>query len=73
MSQSNGNSLLREFTKGFIRENPILVIMLGLCATLACSAVNTRFVKRAIATISAWSTSGSPALPKKISITTRGQ
>ena len=41
MSQSNGNSLLREFTKGFIRENPILVIMLGLCATLACSTSAT--------------------------------
>jgi electron transport complex protein RnfE len=28
---------LRELTKGFLIENPILVIMLGLCATLACS------------------------------------
>src|SRR3989304_5841951 len=28
---------LAELTKGLIRENPILVIMLGLCATLACS------------------------------------
>jgi electron transport complex protein RnfE len=31
------NYLLRELTKGLIRENPILVIMLGLCAALACS------------------------------------
>lgn len=30
-------SLTREITKGFIKENPILVIMLGLCAALACS------------------------------------
>jgi len=29
--------LRRELTKGLIRENPILVIMLGLCAALACS------------------------------------
>jgi electron transport complex protein RnfE len=28
---------LKELTKGLIKENPILVIMLGLCATLACS------------------------------------
>jgi electron transport complex protein RnfE len=28
---------LKELTKGFLKENPILVIMLGLCATLACS------------------------------------
>ncbi|RPJ08601.1 MAG: electron transport complex subunit E [Spirochaetaceae bacterium] len=27
----------KELTKGIMRENPILVIMLGLCATLACS------------------------------------
>jgi electron transport complex protein RnfE len=32
----------QELTKGLFRENPILIIMLGLCATLACStdAVN---------------------------------
>jgi electron transport complex protein RnfE len=36
MSQ-NMNALWKELTKGFIKENPILVIMLGLCATLACS------------------------------------
>ena len=27
----------QELTKGLFRENPILIIMLGLCATLACS------------------------------------
>jgi len=27
----------KELTKGIFKENPILVIMLGLCATLACS------------------------------------
>ncbi|MDI6775418.1 MAG: electron transport complex subunit RsxE [Verrucomicrobiota bacterium] len=37
MSLSNGHSLLGELTKGFIKENPILVTMLGLCAALACS------------------------------------
>jgi electron transport complex protein RnfE len=32
---------LKELTKGFLKENPILVIMLGLCATLACSTSAT--------------------------------
>ena len=31
----------KELTKGFWKENPILVIMLGLCATLACSTTAT--------------------------------
>lgn len=29
--------MLKEFTKGLIKENPVLVIMLGLCPTLAIS------------------------------------
>ncbi|MBN2544930.1 MAG: electron transport complex subunit E [Spirochaetes bacterium] len=29
------NSLLKEFTKGIIKENPSLIILLGLCPTLA--------------------------------------
>jgi Na+-translocating ferredoxin:NAD+ oxidoreductase subunit E len=33
--------LTRELTKGFLRENPIFVIMLGLCATLAVSTSAT--------------------------------
>jgi Na+-translocating ferredoxin:NAD+ oxidoreductase subunit E len=33
--------LVRELTKGLFRENPILIIMLGLCATLACSTSAT--------------------------------
>ena len=41
MSQTRFSSLLKELTKGFIRENPILVIMLGLCAALACSTSAT--------------------------------
>ena len=41
MSQARSNLLLKELTKGFIKENPILVIMLGLCATLACSTSAT--------------------------------
>jgi electron transport complex protein RnfE len=31
----------RELTKGLLVENPILIIMLGLCATLACSTSAT--------------------------------
>lgn len=34
---TNKQILVGEMTKGLIKENPILVIMLGLCATLACS------------------------------------
>ena len=41
MSQPGSSLLLKELTKGFIKENPILVIMLGLCATLACSTSAT--------------------------------
>lgn len=38
MSQdSAARRLWGELTKGLVRENPILVIMLGLCAALACS------------------------------------
>ena len=44
-----GNHLLRELTKGLVRENPILVIMLGLCATLACSTSATDAVGMGIA------------------------
>ena len=41
MSQTSFSSLWKELTKGFLKENPILVIMLGLCATLACSTSAT--------------------------------
>ena len=41
MSQPGSSLLLKELTKGFIKENPIVVIMLGLCATLACSTSAT--------------------------------
>ena len=38
---TQNNVLLKELTKGLIKENPILVIMLGLCPTLACSTSAT--------------------------------
>jgi len=41
VSQTSFSSLWKELTKGFLKENPILVIMLGLCATLACSTSAT--------------------------------
>jgi len=41
VSQTRFSLLRKELTKGFMRENPILVIMLGLCATLACSTSAT--------------------------------
>jgi electron transport complex protein RnfE len=37
MEMKKKTPLLQELTKGLFRENPILIIMLGLCATLACS------------------------------------
>src|SRR4030042_3480808 len=37
MEMKQKASLFREFTKGIFRENPILIIMLGLCPTLAVS------------------------------------
>ena len=37
-------TLSKELTKGIIRENPILVIMLGLCPTLAVSTSATNAV-----------------------------
>jgi electron transport complex protein RnfE len=49
MSEGNGTSLLKECTKGVIKENPILVIMLGLCATLACSTSATDAVGMGVA------------------------
>ena len=49
MSQDSGTSLLRECTKGLIKENPILVIMLGLCAALACSTSATDAVGMGVA------------------------
>lgn len=33
----DGTKGWREFSKGFIRENPLMVLMVGLCATLAIS------------------------------------
>ena len=41
MSRTSFSSLFKELTKGLLKENPILVIMLGLCATLACSTSAT--------------------------------
>ena len=31
-------SLFKEFTKGFWKENPVLVLVLGMCPTLATSS-----------------------------------
>ena len=49
MSQAGATSLLKELTKGLVKENPILVIMLGLCATLACSTSATDAVGMGLA------------------------
>ena len=41
MEMKKKTSPWQELTKGLFRENPILIIMLGLCATLACSTSAT--------------------------------
>jgi electron transport complex protein RnfE len=41
MEMKKKTSAWQELTKGLFRENPILIIMLGLCATLACSTSAT--------------------------------
>ena len=33
----SSKKLLGEFTKGFVKENPVLCLMLGLCSVLAVS------------------------------------
>jgi Na+-translocating ferredoxin:NAD+ oxidoreductase subunit E len=38
MEQKTKTPLLQEFTKGLFRENPVLIIMLGLCGGLAASS-----------------------------------
>ena len=38
MEQKTKTPLLQELTKGLFRENPILIIMLGLCGALAASS-----------------------------------
>jgi electron transport complex protein RnfE len=37
MEMKTKTPVFQELTKGLFRENPILIIMLGLCAALACS------------------------------------
>jgi electron transport complex protein RnfE len=41
MEMKKKTSLFQEFTKGIFSENPILIIMLGLCPTLAVSGSAT--------------------------------
>lgn len=43
-------NLLQEFTKGIVRENPVLRILLGMCATLAITTTLINGVGMGIAT-----------------------
>ena len=43
-------NLLQEFTKGIIKENPVLRILLGMCATLAITTTVINGVGMGIAT-----------------------
>ena len=38
MEMKTKTPVFQDLTKGLFKENPILIIMLGLCATLACSS-----------------------------------
>jgi Na+-translocating ferredoxin:NAD+ oxidoreductase RnfE subunit len=44
---------LQNFTKGFIRENPILVLVLGTCPTLATTSSSINGMGMGIANICA--------------------
>lgn len=43
-------SIFREFTKGFWKENPVLVLVLGMCPTLATSSDAIKGVSMGLAT-----------------------
>ena len=43
-------SLLKDFTKGIWKENPVLVLLLGTCPTLAVTSSATNGVGMGIAT-----------------------
>ena len=44
------NSLLREFTKGIVKENPVLRLVLGCCATLAVTTAASNAIGMGAAT-----------------------
>lgn len=44
------NGMLREFTKGIIKENPVLRLMLGACATLAVTTAASNAIGMGLAT-----------------------
>ncbi len=44
------NSLAQEFTKGIIKENPVLRLVLGCCSTLAITTAATNAIGMGIAT-----------------------
>ena len=48
MAKNNG--LMHEFTKGIIKENPVLRLMLGTCATLAVTTAASNAIGMGLAT-----------------------
>ena len=44
-------SLKEEFTKGIIKENPVLRLMLGTCATLAVTTAASNAIGMGLATM----------------------
>jgi electron transport complex protein RnfE len=49
-NNKNGHSNLYEFTKGIIKENPVLVTLLGMCPTLAVTTMASNGIGMGLAT-----------------------
>ena len=49
MAKQN-KTLWQEFTKGIVKENPVLRLVLGTCATLAVSTAATNAIGMGLAT-----------------------
>ena len=48
-------NLVREFTKGIIKENPVLCLVLGTCPTLAVTTAASNAMAWALPPPSCWS------------------
>ena len=49
-SDANNTPLMQDFTKGLLKENPVLVMLLGMCPTLAVTTMASSAVGMGLAT-----------------------
>lgn len=49
-SDENNTPLMQDFTKGLLKENPVLVMLLGMCPTLAVTTMASSAVGMGLAT-----------------------